>query len=165
MVISMGKGAVTGLEMKEKRVGYLQAVAAEKEHKKPTAEQQTAKTGWLEIEQKTHFDAKKQAEIIKKMQSGYGTVFATVTPVSRQLESVEFYDTFFWDVLVMMFLGMALFKWGFFSNQLPTRTYGLTLLLGYGIGLPLGYPTWVKRNGAWQMVGFQATGVAKPFQK
>jgi uncharacterized protein (TIGR02246 family) len=25
--------------------------------------------------------------------------------------------------------------------------------------------TWVKRNGAWQMVAFQATGVAKPFQK
>ena len=25
--------------------------------------------------------------------------------------------------------------------------------------------TWVKRNGTWQMVAFQATGVAKPFQK
>jgi hypothetical protein len=25
--------------------------------------------------------------------------------------------------------------------------------------------TWVKRNDAWQMVAFQATGVAKPFQK
>lgn len=139
MVISMGKGAMSGLEMKEKRVGYLQTVAAEKQHRKPTAEQQTAKTGWLEIEQKTRFDPKKQAEIIKKMRSGYGTVFATVVPVANRLQTVEFYDTFFWDVLVMIFLGMALFKWGFFSNQLPTRTYVLTLLLGYGIGLPLGY--------------------------
>lgn len=25
--------------------------------------------------------------------------------------------------------------------------------------------TWVKQNGGWQLVAFQATGVAKPFQK
>ncbi|MBD2701493.1 DUF418 domain-containing protein [Spirosoma sp. BT702] len=42
-----------------------------------------------------------------------------------------------WDNLCMMFLGMALFKWGFFSAKLSTRSYWLSLLGSYSIGLPL----------------------------
>jgi uncharacterized protein len=39
----------------------------------------------------------------------------------------------------MMFIGMALFGWGFFSNKLSTSTYGMWLLIGYGIGIPISW--------------------------
>ncbi len=42
-------------------------------------------------------------------------------------------------MLALMFLGMALFGWGFFSNKLPTSTYTTTLLVGYGLGLPISW--------------------------
>jgi uncharacterized protein len=39
----------------------------------------------------------------------------------------------------MMLLGMALLKLGFFSNQWSTKGYALVLLVGYGVGIPIGY--------------------------
>jgi uncharacterized protein len=44
-----------------------------------------------------------------------------------------------WDLFTMMFLGMALFGWGFFSNRLKTSTYVIWLLIGYGVGLPIAW--------------------------
>jgi uncharacterized protein len=36
-----------------------------------------------------------------------------------------------------MFLGLALYQWGFLSGQWSKRAYLLTMAVGYGIGLPL----------------------------
>ena len=51
-----------------------------------------------------------------------------------------------WDMLCMMFLGMAMFVWGFFNNKLRTSTYVMWLLVGYGIGIPVG---WQLVNEGW----------------
>jgi uncharacterized protein len=42
-------------------------------------------------------------------------------------------------MLSMMFIGMGLLVLGFFSNKLSTSTYALLLLVGYGVGIPLGW--------------------------
>lgn len=39
----------------------------------------------------------------------------------------------------MMLLGMGLFVIGFFSNKLSTSTYLMGLMIGYGIGIPVGW--------------------------
>ena len=44
----------------------------------------------------------------------------------------------------MMFIGMALFRLGFFSNKLSTSTYSMSLIIGYGIGIPLGWVLFSK---------------------
>jgi len=47
----------------------------------------------------------------------------------------------FWiitDILPFMLIGMALLKWGVLSGERPARFYGLMVLVGYGIGIPLG---------------------------
>jgi uncharacterized protein len=54
----------------------------------------------------------------------------------------------------MMFMGMALFKLGFFTNKLSTSTYALLLLAGYGIGIPVG---WAQFQG--QVFGTQNMGL------
>ncbi|RYF10355.1 MAG: DUF418 domain-containing protein [Deltaproteobacteria bacterium] len=47
----------------------------------------------------------------------------------------------FWlatDLIPFMLLGMALLKLGILGANAPPRTYALMLLIGYGIGIPLG---------------------------
>lgn len=64
----------------------------------------------------------------------------------------------------MMFLGMALFKWGFFTNQWSTRSYALMLLAGYGAGLTLGHLAF-REDAAWfQNPGAVLDANAFPFK-
>lgn len=124
------------LQFREKREKYVQVVALEKAHKKLTDAQKKDKEAWEKTVKDFKPDQKEIAELNQKMRSDYGTIYKTLEP-----ENIRFHATYLylniWDMLSMILLGMALFKWGFFSNKLPTRTYWLTLLAGYGIGIPL----------------------------
>jgi len=126
-------------ETREKRVNYLEAVTAKKEKKKLTEEQQAAITTWTSMEKNwsTKPDTAAANENLRKMRSGYTTVFIYMIPGNAMGEAYEMYYGI-WDFLAMMFLGMALFSWGFFTNKLPTSTYTMCLLIGYGIGIPIG---------------------------
>ncbi len=154
LAILAAKGELRRRETIKTRADYLTAVKLEKQKKKLSEEQQKAKEAWLEREKNAKFDPKKHAEILKKMRSGYPAVFSKLVPVNSGIQSTQFYQFWVWDALGMMFLGMALYKLGFFSNQLSTRTYLLTLLLGYGIGITLGWLAfetqlaWFKNPGA-----------------
>ncbi|GAB4010433.1 DUF418 domain-containing protein [Spirosoma migulaei] len=124
------------LELRDKREKYLQTVALEKTHKKLTDAQKKDKEAWEKVVKNSRPDPKEVAEFNQNMRSGYGTVYKTLEPENIRFHSMYLYLGI-WDMLSMMLLGMALFKWGFFSNKLTTRTYWLTLLAGYGIGIPL----------------------------
>lgn len=163
-LISFGKGAWTGVEMKQNRVGYLQSIAVEKQEKKLTDEQQQAKAAWLEVEKSTKYDAKLNGKAIQNMRSGYGAVFTQLLPLNVRFQSSEFYSSTIWDTLIMMFLGMALFKRGFFSNQWRTRSYGIGLLAGYGIGLTLGYFTFQDEVAFFRNPGAALDADGFPFQ-
>jgi uncharacterized protein len=141
MSITMYKTQDRWSEAKEKRVSYLEAVKAEKDSVKLTAEQTAAKAEWLDIERrrKEGPDTTFTNRNLRKMQSGYGTIFTYWIPMNVDGETNGLYQQWFWDGLTMMFVGMALLGLGFFSNKLSTSTYTMSLLIGYGIGLPLGY--------------------------
>ncbi|WP_245826251.1 DUF418 domain-containing protein [Spirosoma rigui] len=155
-VLCMGFNAIRSelfySELRENRAGYLEAVQQEKAHKKLTDKQKEAKAAWENFEKRTKPDPKKDAKELADMRSGYGTVFMHLLPENS---SAETYYTYYgsWDMLLMMFLGMALLNWGFFTNKLPTSTYVITLLIGYGIGLPVSwfYVTsqvdWIQHTG------------------
>ena len=48
-----------------------------------------------------------------------------------------FLPIYIWDSLALMFLGLALYQWGFLSGRWSKRAYLLVMAVGYGIGLPL----------------------------
>ncbi|GAA4469382.1 DUF418 domain-containing protein [Nibrella saemangeumensis] len=139
VAILFGKEIWKTMEQKDHRQGYLKAVQLEKQKKKLTDEQKKEKEAWLAVEKQTKPDKKEDAEIIKNRQSNYGAIFLALQGVNIKRESTKLYQFLFWDAIAMMFFGMALFKLGFFTNQLPTRTYAITLLAGYGLGIPLAY--------------------------
>ena len=144
--IGMLKGQLRYNETREKRAAYHETVKTEKAGKKLTAEQQQAKTTWLQIENRRP-DPQESDRNIRKMHSDYGTISNYLLPYSSRSESWGIYHAI-WGSLCMMFIGMALFRLGFFSNKLSTSTYTMGLMIGYGIGIPISWMMFSKEQSS-----------------
>ena len=138
LAIMTFKGQLWWNETRVKRKAYNEAVKVEKENKKLTDEQKEAKEAWLNIEKNMKPDTAASNRHNRKMHSGYGTIFTYFIPRNSGGETWGMYNWAIWDCLGMMLVGMALFGWGFFSNRLSSSTYAMWLLIGYGIGIPIG---------------------------
>lgn len=138
LAIMTFKGQLWWNETRDKRKAYTEAVKVEKENKKLTDEQKQAKEAWLTIEKNRKQDTAASNRHNRKMHSGYGTIFTYFIPRNSGGETWGMYNWAIWDCLGMMLVGMALFGWGFFSNRLSSSTYAMWLLIGYGIGIPIG---------------------------
>jgi uncharacterized protein len=134
--IGIFKGMLGYTDFRAKRIAYNEAVAAEKAKKTLTEEQRAAKAEWLEIEKNRAPDTQATVRNVRKMNSGYGTVFSYLIPQNSNNETWWMYHGL-WDMLCMMFIGMGLFALGFFSNKLSTSTYTMGMIVGYGVGIPL----------------------------
>lgn len=124
--------------LRENRTSYLEAKKLEKEKKKPTPKQLEGKTAWENFEKGFKPDKEKDKKTLRERRGNYASVFSNLLPDNSNGESWGMYYGG-WDMLAMMFVGMALLAWGFFSNKLPTSTYATTLLIGYGLGLPISW--------------------------
>lgn len=80
--------------------------------------------------------ASKEA-IIAKNQSGYLSALQVRAESTYWIQSEYHYRYSYFDILSMMLIGMALFKWRVFQAELPARTYFVMILFGYGFGIPL----------------------------
>lgn len=69
----------------------------------------------------------------------YWHTFKQVAPINLYLQTWDYVTHMFWDVLAMMLLGMALFKWRVFDASLSFQSYGLMTVLGLGVGLSVNY--------------------------
>jgi uncharacterized protein len=139
-------------ETREKRANYLEAMAAKKENKKLTEEQQGAIGEWTQRINSQKPDTAQTNLNLRTMHSGYGAIFSYWIPMNASDEvSGTYYGIY--DMLAMMFLGMALFAWGFFTNKLSTSTYVMWLLIGYGIGIPVGYQLCLQDFGSFGHFG------------
>lgn len=149
-----GKSAYNYSEGRAKRLEYVAAVKAEKAGIKLTPEQEAAKNEWLQMESRSQPDRVKSNDNIADTRGNYATVFAAYLPINSNFETWWLHAWASFDCLFMMFMGMALFKLGFFTNKLSTSTYALLLLAGYGIGIPVG---WAQFQG--QVFGTQNMGL------
>ena len=102
-----------------------------------TEEQEAATKKWETIEKK------KSPAFIKdyneKMRSGYFTVVKHLAPKNMESDTVWFYEWDLWDILSMMLIGIALFKWNILSAGKSYRFYGFMVAAGYIIGLAINY--------------------------
>ncbi len=84
------------------------------------------------------FDNEKIQKSITIMQEGsLWQVFKKQATGSLILQTIITVKWWFIDALGAMFIGMLLYKAGILTLQAPISTYGLMLLFGYGIGLPI----------------------------
>jgi uncharacterized protein len=139
MSVSMLKQQLNWNETTDRRKGYTEAVAAEKAKKTLSPEQEAAKAEWVEFEKNNKPDTVFTNRNLRKMRSDYVTIYQYWIPRNAEGETWGLYHKWGWDGLTMMFIGMALFGLGFFSNKLSSSTYAMCLLVGYGIGIPIGW--------------------------
>jgi uncharacterized protein len=59
--------------------------------------------------------------------------------VNMMLESTEFYNSFWWDILICFFIGMALFKSGYLTGNKSTGLYLAVTVLGIAAGVVMNY--------------------------
>jgi uncharacterized protein len=79
------------------------------------------------------------AEYNTSMRKGYLDVVAFLAPKNQQTDTMMPYRFQLWDVLSMMLLGIALFKWKVLSAEKSYKFYAIMTLLGYLIGLSVNY--------------------------
>lgn len=100
-------------------------------------DQNRALEKWQEIVKDKKPTKEVTDERIASMHEGYFSVVKTLAPVNYKLQKMFPYRYDVWDVLSMMFIGMALFKWKFFSASKSYRTYWAMVLIGYAIGITI----------------------------
>lgn len=116
-----------------------EAVALEARGETPPPDLAKARDAWNEkvaLMKPTRED--KQA-YVTAMQGGYVSACKQRADMSYWMQSEFHYRYSYFDILSMMFIGMALLKWGVLHARLPVRMYALMVLAGYGIGLPVNW--------------------------
>ncbi len=122
------------------------------------------KKAWEAITAELKPDEKSVQKQTESMHQGYFDLVVYLAPVNRMMQSTFNYDYNPWDVLAMMLLGMALFKWGVITAQLKMKSYLLMILIGYGIGLPVNYyETNLLLESDFSIPAFFESGLTYPF--
>ncbi|WP_310531126.1 DUF418 domain-containing protein [Novosphingobium sp.] len=63
------------------------------------------------------------------------------------------------DMVPFMLIGMALLKWGVLGGGLPVRSYAGMMIVGYGIGIPLGlYELSIYLDGQFATLAYARAG-------
>jgi len=79
------------------------------------------------------------AEVNENRRKGYLDMVAYLAPRNMETDTTEMYRYDLWDILSMMLLGIAFFKWNMLSAKKSYRFYGLMVLIGYAVGLSTNY--------------------------
>lgn len=102
-----------------------------------TKELKEAQTKWDEkLRERSPEFIQEQNE---SMRQGYFKVVAFLAPVIMRDDMYYPYRYDPWDVMSMMLLGIALFKWRILKGERSYKFYALMALIGYAIGLSINY--------------------------
>jgi uncharacterized protein len=90
-----------------------------------------------------NMEHKRSAEYVEafneKMHGGYFSLVAHLAPKNTNDNITYPYRYNVWDILSMMLLGIALFKWGVLSAKKSYRFYSVMVAIGYLFGLSVNY--------------------------
>lgn len=109
----------------------------EGEGKELTKELKAAKENWEKREEKMSPEAVEEHN--EKMHQGYFGVVAFLAPTNFEFDTVWPYRGDVWDVLSMMLIGIALFRWGILTGEKSISFYMGMVAIGYVVGLAINY--------------------------
>ncbi len=102
-----------------------------------TKEQAEEKGKWEGMIKAFKYDTAKTKAEKKAMWAGYTKAWEHLMPKSQHKESGWLYKIGIWEIGSMIFLGMALFKLGFFSSRFSSSKYlliaAITLIAGFAL--------------------------------
>ena len=105
------------------------------------------------------------AEDVAAYTGDYGGIVRHRAPTVAMMQSTATFSFIIWRVGGLMLLGMALMKLGIFAGTRSDAFYRRTMLLGYGLGLPLTvFSAWFLKSHEWDMLWmFQIGGIPNYF--
>lgn len=106
-----------------------------------TAEEQAAIDDWAaELDKaRPEFDESLQSKIDVMQNGSFREIFAAQAASTLILQTIVALRSFIWDALGAMLLGMVLYRAGFLTLERSAGVYFTTLIISYGIGLPVSY--------------------------
>jgi uncharacterized protein len=120
-----------------------QVVAALDTTKIKLTDQQKEDVGkYKELKEKNSTEgiAKEAKEETKKIKGkSYSEIFMFYRDINMMIESTVLYNAYWYDILLFLFIGMALFKSGFLVGNKPTYVYVLVTLIGIAGGITMNY--------------------------
>jgi uncharacterized protein len=135
-LIDFTSGTIFYQDLRAKRLAYVEATKAKSANLTLTDNQKKALEQWREIE-KTMIPSREDAAAnTAKMKSNYATVANHLRPIAFEAQT-KFLPVEIWDSVALMFLGFALYRWGFLTGSWSTQQYRRVLFFGYGLGIPL----------------------------
>lgn len=134
-IVGFAAGTMIMMEVKEKRLAYNEAVQAKEQGKALTAGQQKAMEEWREVEKELIPNKQDAEENTRLMKGTYADVASYVRPHSLDYQT-KYLLYALWDPIALMLLGIALYKWGYFTTW-TDRRHRLAVFFGYMLGLPL----------------------------
>ena len=139
IVLVLNGAVLTGGQMASRYSTRKKALAADalyRAHKPLTPEQSGDIKAWHEAQDRLRPSPKKLYEDIHAAQKGYVSAQTKDAKEAFEGETVGAYAGF-GDILGFMLLGMGLYRNGFLTARLATRTYVITAALSLGICWPL----------------------------
>ena len=139
-----GKGYWNYTEQREKFTKYETVAALEKKNKKVklTDEQKDDKSAWEGLIKSVAYDKKKDRTNVISLRSDYSTAWNYLLRPLQGRHAWQLYSLGIWEILSMVLLGMALFRWGFFSAQLKIGQYAAVALVGLAVGQAMAWLSW-----------------------
>jgi uncharacterized protein len=120
--------------LREKRLAWREAVTAQAAGSALTPKQDSALAAWRAVEQEFIPNTAEIAQHTALMKGSYGQVASFVRPRAADGE-FKYLAFAIWDMLALIVLGIALYRWGFLSLQWSSGAYARTAVTGYAVGL------------------------------
>ena len=115
------------------------------------------------IDEWEKLEAEKSPEAVEEynlnMRKSYFEIVSFLAPINRHYNENDPYRYDVWDVLSMMLIGIALFKWNILSAEKSFKFYFIMAFIGYAIGLSINY---YEVNLIFES-GFSYLGFSKSF--
>lgn len=120
--------------MRAKRLAWREAVTAQAEGQPLTPARESALAAWREVEKEFMPNRAEIAQHTALMKGSYGEAASFVR---QKAADGEFKYLIFaiWDMLALMLLGIALYRWGFLTGEWSGSAYARTAAIGYAVGL------------------------------
>lgn len=136
VVIGVVLGQLYYSDIRGKYLDHLDAKSAQEAGATLTEEQSMALETWEEFRKENIPNKEEAKEKIDGMQGSYSDVASVVRPESFKFQT-KYLAFILGDNVALMLLGMALLQWGFFAGSWTRKRYLITMVVGFGIGLPL----------------------------
>ncbi len=136
VVIGVILGQLYYSDIRGKYLDQLEAKSAMEAGQTLSEDQNLALETWEELRKEHIPNQEESQEKIIAMQGSYSDVASVVRPDSFKYQT-KYLPFLLGDNVALMLLGMALLQWGFFAGSWSRKRYLITMLVGFGVGLPL----------------------------